>query len=62
MNQNITPADAIYIGDTIADKLACDRSKVRFIGVGWGYGENELLNAGIKVVKTSIQLIKAMSS
>ena len=62
VNQNITPANALYIGDTIEDKLACDRSKVRFIGVGWGYGEKELLNAGIKVVETSMQLIKAISS
>mgnify|MGYP001425277185 CR=1 FL=1 len=60
-NQNIRPTDALYIGDTMEDKLACDKSNVRFIGVGWGYGAKDLRNAEINLINTSSQLMKAIS-
>jgi phosphoglycolate phosphatase len=52
-------ADALMIGDRVADVAAARAHGVRAIGVGWGYGApEELLSAGaMSVVSSAAELV-----
>ena len=41
----IAPSRAVFIGDTINDALCASGAKIPFIGVDWGYHDNDVLLA-----------------
>ncbi|MFH1173873.1 MAG: HAD-IA family hydrolase [archaeon] len=43
--QQLTPADVIYVGDEVRDVEACKRAKLHIIAVTWGYNAREILES-----------------
>ena len=41
----IAPERAVFIGDTINDALCAKGAAIPFVGVGWGYHDNEVLRS-----------------
>ena len=60
----VTPAHAVYVGDSRTDVATARAAGLRFIGVAWGLGgETELRGAGAtEVVVTVAELEQALAS
>lgn len=56
----LKPSEIIYVGDEIRDVEACKKTKVKMIGVSWGYNTAESLKkAGVDyIAKTPNDILK----
>lgn len=41
----VMPEDAVLIGDTVNDALCASNAKIAFVGVGWGYHDDDMLRS-----------------
>ncbi|MFF4711361.1 HAD family hydrolase [Streptomyces eurythermus] len=49
----VAPHDAVFVGDTLTDRMAALKAEVVFAGAGWGYaGTDALAEAGCPAVLT----------
>ncbi len=62
-HENLTPADAVMIGDREHDALGARANGIRALGVAWGYGSrDELLKAGVeRVLETPQEILSALA-